>query len=63
MHSHRIKNPLLRTFTDEETKALEEKRNEELRQQLIQERLNAYQIVESDNSELKKDLEKKVAES
>lgn len=62
MHNHHIKNPLFRTFTNEESKMLEEKKDKELRQELIRERLSTYQMIASEVSMLKKEPEKKVVE-
>lgn len=62
MHNHHIKNPLFRTFTEEECKMLEEKKNQELHEEMIQERLSTYQVIASDNSMSRREPEKKVAE-
>jgi hypothetical protein len=62
MHNHHAKNPLFRNFTNEEYKTLEEKKNQELRQELIQERLSTYQVIASESSIMKKEPEKKATE-
>jgi len=62
MHSHYIKNPLFRNFTNEECKAIEERKNKELRQELIQERLSTYQMITSESLIMKKEPEKKPIE-
>jgi hypothetical protein len=45
MHNHHIKNPLFRTFTEEENKKIEDELQKEVQQELIQERLSLYQAI------------------
>ena len=45
MHNHHIRNPLLRTFSKNEVETLENKKQLELRHELIQERFNCYKVI------------------
>lgn len=49
MHSHHLRNPLFRTFTGEENKVIEEEKQKEQKQELIQEQFGKYQTIACDD--------------
>lgn len=60
MHNHHIKNPLFRTFTEEENKKIEDVMQKEIQEELIQERLSFYQLIKKGGEESKKSSQSQV---
>lgn len=50
MHSHHVKNPLIRQFTEEENQKLDQIKKCELKQDLIHERFSTYQVISNSKS-------------